>query len=212
VPDGDGVARDVTRDPVPVGDRLDILRTHSEAVAHRPGGGEPPLPVPGRPHRRPPGPQRTTAWPRRRRPPDRRAGRDELTNAELAAEASLAQPTLATGASTGSTPSGVGGDSWATNGPHAPTGPAPPGAPASGLNPPRRSAPARGGRPAPPCGSRCDRARQPRAPTAHPPLTSTTPPSAACHRASASRSRRLARPPEVSAADSTHRPDGRSPS
>jgi hypothetical protein len=116
VPDGEGVARDVTRDPVPVGDRLDILRTHSEAVAHRPGGGEPPLPVPGRPHRRPPGPQRTTAWPRRRRPPDRRAGGDELTNAELAAQASLAQPTLGTGTSTRShAPASA---TWHTCSPH----------------------------------------------------------------------------------------------
>jgi hypothetical protein len=116
VPDGESVARDVTRDPVPVGDRLDILRTHSEAVAHRPGGGEPPLPVPGRPHRRPPGPQRTTAWPRRRRPPDRRAGRDELTNAELAAQASLAQPTLGTGTATRShAPASA---TWHTCSPH----------------------------------------------------------------------------------------------
>jgi hypothetical protein len=46
VPDGEGVARDVTRDPVPVGDRLDIVRTHPEAVAQRPGGGEPPTTCP----------------------------------------------------------------------------------------------------------------------------------------------------------------------
>jgi hypothetical protein len=32
VPDDEGVARDVTRDPVPVGDRLDILRTHPKLL------------------------------------------------------------------------------------------------------------------------------------------------------------------------------------
>ena len=32
MPDGEGVARDVTRDPVPVGDGLDILRTHPKLL------------------------------------------------------------------------------------------------------------------------------------------------------------------------------------
>ncbi len=32
MPDDEGVARDVTRDPVPVGDRLDILRTHPKLL------------------------------------------------------------------------------------------------------------------------------------------------------------------------------------
>jgi hypothetical protein len=120
VPDGDGVARDVTRDPVPVGDRLEILRTHPKLLLNGL--------VAENPHYLSPDDDIAARLGRNERWRGLgRAGRDELTNAELAAEASLAQPTLATGASTGSTPSGVGGDSWATNGPHAPTGPGQPG-------------------------------------------------------------------------------------
>ena len=93
----------VTRDPVPVGDRLEILRTHPKLLLNGLVAENPHYLAPDDHIAAPPGLQRTMAWPRRRRPPDRRADRDELTSAELAAQASLAQPTLGTGTSTGST-------------------------------------------------------------------------------------------------------------
>ena len=118
MPDGDGVARDVTRDPVPVGDRLEILRTHPKLllnglVAENPHYLSPDDHIAAR--------GRNERW-RGLGDVDRRIAVQAATSSRtpsLPPRPPLPSPPSGQVPPHDLPPSAVGSASWATNGPHA---------------------------------------------------------------------------------------------